>query len=233
MARLIIALAFMSLVSAGCSPNKGTAADGSAQADVNADDHGGEIVQSLADFATSTEGFGLAEDENPANLTVLNGGNAPSLAWTDSEGNPDPGSVQIVAQYLVDGRYVDGRHIRVEKPIIDAMKASVDNWRGRKLAARFRVGVGLESGSEFPGHATLYVSTVDQRTGVVERSASTVGIAAGNQWQTVVHAFGTDFSAGPMAAFGLILELRRGGREVPNTPDPSPSVFYVDTFSLE
>ena len=99
-------------------------------------------------FNTSTEGFQLNvyHDTGNTNLGDPASGASPTLMFDSSTGNPDPGSLKVVAPYTGANQYVD---------IQKSMTNSPQDWRGKTLHVRIRVADGM-----YPGGAQVYVITV-------------------------------------------------------------------------
>src|SRR5262249_52548720 len=103
----------------------------------------------VAAFDTTIEGFVLDNyhDTPPkVNLGDPASGVSPVLAWDGAEGNPMPGSLQVMAPYSGANQYVLAQK--------DFGTGNPQNWMGRTLRVRIKVTSGM-----FKGGAQVFVKT--------------------------------------------------------------------------
>jgi hypothetical protein len=182
----------------------------------------------LFGFPADVQGFALDPypDTNDTNLTVVSdGGVAPTLTWSATEGDPDLGAVLVTAPYSDYKQKIDVRHTFGAD--------SLQDWTGKTLRIRLKVASGFNTDSSFPGGVVFYVQT----------TSSWVWADAG--WQNVEslydgwQQFSFDLSAVTAAgwdakqviAFGI--QINTGGGGDTAASKPAPATFYIDSVTAQ
>ena len=103
----------------------------------------------LATFDTGVDGFAFSTYDEPANLNRSSSSMKGTLSVDSSVGNPEPGSLKVVAPYSGASQYVD-----IQKSF---GTGSPQDWSGKTLHVRIRATDGT-----FKGGAQVYAITTSQ-----------------------------------------------------------------------
>jgi hypothetical protein len=179
----------------------------------------GPIVGSpVVTFNTSTEGFVIEAFHDLAQTNLgdpaSNANPPPSIAFDGTQGNPDSGSLVIMAPYSGASQYVD-----IQKSI----QTMPQNWMGKTMHVRIKVSSGT-----FRGGVQLYA-----KTGMAFVFGGTyINFAAGSNWQEFTLNVSAPMTIIPnydptqVVSFGLQLNTGSAGA------GSTPVTFNVDSFSI-
>jgi hypothetical protein len=183
----------------------------------------------LLTFATDAQSTGFNGGNTAAgNLAMLEGGSPATVAWDGSMGDPNPGSLKIMAPFSDYNQFVD---------IVHSFGSSMlKNWTGLKMHVKVKVASGGNPTTENPMGVQPYLNTGTN----YKYCGKYTNLVAGNGWNDYVLDLTADCaSAGidptMVIQFGVAIQAGSGlnsdGGMNPNKP--TAAVIYVDSFWLE
>jgi len=182
----------------------------------------GPIVGSpLATFDTGLDGFMFGTYDEKPNLNGAGSTMKGTLSFDASVGNPNPGSLKVVAPYSGASQYVD-----VQKSF---GTGNPQDWTGKTLHVRIRATEGT-----FKGGAQVYAIT----TGSFVFGGKHTNFMPNNSWQEFTVDVskptngdganpGSAYDPSKVVVFGVQLNTDTSGAGA------TPVTFNIDSFSLD
>ena len=188
----------------------------------------GPIVgKAVATFDTSVSGFaldGYHDDPSTMRMNLADPaviemtGNTPTLAFDSTDGNPDPGSLQIGAAF--SGK---NQHIDIQSPSYISTGAGPQDWSGGKLHVRIKI----VSGAVPTGGAQVFVKTTSNYV----YGGTYTNIGGGSDWKeftldlTAPMTMNSGYDASQVVSYGVQVST---GDSAPSTQ--GPVTFLIDSF---
>jgi hypothetical protein len=183
--------------------------------------NGAIIGSPLALFNTGAEGFIFGTYDEPANLNGASSSMKGTLSFDSAVGNPDPGSLKILAPYSGANQYVDiQRQFGTNNP---------QDWSGKTIHVRIRATEGM-----FKGGAQVYAIT----TGSFIFGGKFANFMPNNNWQEFTinvsaptNGDGANPGSGydPTKVIVYGVQLNTGSSGTGSTP----VTFNIDSFSID
>jgi hypothetical protein len=190
----------------------------------------------LATFDTTDEGFAYnlnAQTENLA-YNVPDGGTAPTLGFSNEDGNPCKGSLKAVIPFTGYNQQVN-----IQK---DFGTSSLQDWTGKTLHVRVKVASGFMTDSSVSPalqvHVTSYNPATDGGTDMYLYSGQYQNIQSGNGWNDYTFSVSgatytaAGFDISKIENLGVILQTPNPPTTDGPVPAPTAAVVYVDSFYL-
>jgi hypothetical protein len=182
----------------------------------------GAIVGSpLATFDSGLDGFMFGTYDEPANLNGASSTMKGTLSFDGAVGNPNPGSLKVVAPYSGANQYVD-----VQKSY---GTGNPQDWTGKTLHVRIRATEGT-----FKGGAQVYAIT----TGSFVFGGKFANFMPNSNWQEFTvdvsnptngagASQGSGYDPSKVVVFGVQLNTGSSGAGA------TPVTFNIDSFSID
>ena len=182
----------------------------------------GPIIGSpVGTFNSGVEGFVFGTYDEPANLNGASSANKGTLSFDSAVGNPDPGSLKVVAPYSGANQYVDvQRQFGTNNP---------QDWSGKTIHVRIRATEGT-----FKGGAQVYAIT----TASFVYGAKFTTFGQNSNWQEFTMSVsapangdgvnpGSGYDPTKVVVFGVQLNTGSSGA------GSTPVTFNIDSFSVD
>lgn len=205
----------------GTAGTTGTGGSGTGSAGTSGDAMGPIKGSALATFDSGLDGFMFGTYDEPPNLNGASSTMKGSLSFDSGVGNPNPGSIKVMAPYSGANQYVD-----IQKSF---GTGNPQDWSGKTLHVRIRASEGT-----FKGGAQVYAIT----TGSFVFGGKFANFTQSSNWQEFTvdvsnpsngagASAGSGYDPTKVVVFGVQLNTGSSGA------GSGPVTFNIDSFSID